>query len=188
VILVEGVATVRAYLRAGLVDGLHLAQQPVLQRVPRLCLDFWERDLTQLVVAFISAAVIGLPGFEGIRSCTTMTTTNSFRVEVRKAKDHKFGNKMTVVKCHGNLVSETAGELKAVVKPLIPEGGRIILDVGDVNHVDSSGLGALVALKATAIKQGYCILELDNITPRVLDLLLITNLKQMFTGQAGHKG
>jgi anti-anti-sigma factor len=91
---------------------------------------------------------------------------------------------VTTVKCHGKLVSETAGELKAVVKPLILEGGRIILDFGDVIHVDSSGLGALAALKATAIKQGYCILELDNITPRVLDLLRITNLKQMFTGQA----
>jgi len=59
---------------------------------------------------------------------------------------------VTLVKCHGKLVSETAGELKEVVKPLILEGGRIILDVGDVNHVDGSGFGALVALKATAIK------------------------------------
>jgi anti-anti-sigma factor len=113
-----------------------------------------------------------------------VTVTDSFRCEVEKAKDDEFGNKVTLVKCHGKLVSETASELKAVVKPLIPEGGRIILDVGDVIHVDSSGLGALVALKATAIKQGYCILELDNITPRVLDLLRITNLKQMFMGQA----
>ena len=116
-----------------------------------------------------------------------MTATDSFRCEVEKAKDDEFGNRVTLVKCHGNLVSGAAGELKAVVKPLIPEGGRIILNVGDVNHVDSSGLGALVALKATAIKQGCCILELENITPRVLDLLRITNLKQMFTGQAAAK-
>ena len=119
-----------------------------------------------------------------ICDCGTADTHGAYVKCVAHAGKQLAQDDVLPRRCHGKLVSETAGELKAVVKPLIPEGGRIILDVGDVIHVDSSGLGALVALKATAIKQGYCILELDNITPRVLDLLRITNLKQMFMGQA----
>jgi hypothetical protein len=42
-------------------------------------------------------------------------------------------------------------------------------------------LGALVGLKVSAINQGYCVLELVNMMPRVLELLRITNLKQLFS-------
>jgi hypothetical protein len=38
-----------------------------------------------------------------------------------------------------------------------------------------------VALKVSAVNHGYCILEFDNMTPRVLELLRITNLTQMFS-------
>jgi len=49
--------------------------------------------------------------------------------------------------------------------------------------VDSSGLGTLVALKASAVRQGLCILEFTNMTPRILELLRITNLMQILTSQ-----
>jgi anti-anti-sigma factor len=68
-----------------------------------------------------------------------------------------------------------------VVKPLIPRGGRILLDLTDVEHLDSSGLGTLVGLKASAVNAGYCRLELVNISPRVADLLRITKLTQLFS-------
>jgi len=67
------------------------------------------------------------------------------------------------------------------VRPLIPLGGRIIIDLGDAKHLDSAGLGALVGLKASAIKQGLCTLELANMTPGVLELLRLTHLTQMFS-------
>jgi hypothetical protein len=35
--------------------------------------------------------------------------------------------------------------------------------------------------KASAIKQGLCILELANMTPGVLELLRLTHLTQMFS-------
>jgi anti-anti-sigma factor len=85
------------------------------------------------------------------------------------------------VECHGELVSNTAGEIKEVVRPLILLGGHIIIDLGDVKHLDSAGLGALVGLKTSAINQGLCILELVNMTPGVLELLRITHLTQMFS-------
>jgi len=110
-----------------------------------------------------------------------MTPDRSFSCEVEKSKDKdEHRNQVVTVKCHGSLVSETAGEIKEAVKPLIPLGGRIIIDLSDVNYLDSSGLGTLVGLKASALHQGLCKLELANITPRVLDLLRLTHLTQMF--------
>jgi anti-sigma B factor antagonist len=111
-----------------------------------------------------------------------MTTDHSFQCDVETLADKdKFGNQVTMVRCRGRLVSDTAGEVKDVVRPLIASGGRIVIDLADVNHMDSSGLGALVGLKASAIKQGLCVLEFANMTPRVLELLRLTNLTQMFT-------
>jgi anti-anti-sigma factor len=107
--------------------------------------------------------------------------TSALHCEVEKSNADQHGNKVTTVKCHGKLVNETAGELKELVKPLLAEGGRIIIDLGDVNYLDSSGLGALVGLKVSAIKQGLCILELVNMTPRVLELMRISNLVQMLS-------
>lgn len=113
-----------------------------------------------------------------------MTPANSFTCEVEKSPDKdQHGNNVTTVKCHGRLVAGNAGELKGVVHPLIPLGRRIIVDLGDVSHVDSSGLGTMVGLKASAIRQGYCILEFANLTPRILELLRVTNLTQLFTGK-----
>jgi anti-anti-sigma factor len=111
-----------------------------------------------------------------------MSPDRAFHCEVEKSKEKdERGNQVTAVKCHGRLISETAPEVKEVVKPLISQGGRIIVDLGDVSQLDSSGLGALVGLKASAIHHGYCILEFKNMTPRVLELLRITHLTQMFS-------
>jgi anti-anti-sigma factor len=111
-----------------------------------------------------------------------MARDRSFRCEVEKAKDKdEQGNQVTAIKCHGELVNETASTIKELVKPLIPLGGRIVIDLSDVKHLDSAGLGALVGLKASAINQGLCILEFANMTPRILELLRITHLTKMFS-------
>ncbi len=111
-----------------------------------------------------------------------MARDGSFRCDVEKSKDtDEHGNHVTTIKCHGELVTNTANTIKEIVKPLIPLGGRIVIDLGDVKHVDSSGLGALVGLKTSAIKQGQCILELANLTPRVVELLRITHLTKLFS-------
>jgi anti-anti-sigma factor len=91
------------------------------------------------------------------------------------------GVKVTRVLCHGRLNNQTAGEVKEVVKPLIPQGGVIEIDLTDVNHLDSSGLGTLVGLKVSALHEGYCTLKLVNLTPRVTELLKLTNLTQLFS-------
>jgi anti-anti-sigma factor len=58
--------------------------------------------------------------------------------------------------------------------------GRIIVDLADLDYLDSSGLGALVGLKVSAIHQGKCRLELDNLSARIRELLSMTNLMQVF--------
>jgi anti-anti-sigma factor len=74
-----------------------------------------------------------------------------------------------------------SGEIKDLVKPLLPQGGRIVIDLGDLAFLDSTGLGALVSLKVSAINQGLCILEFTNMSPRIMDLLRITKLKELFS-------
>jgi anti-anti-sigma factor len=102
-----------------------------------------------------------------------------FRYEVEESAD-ATGWKTTTIHCHGRLVSQTAGQLKELVKPLIPEGGRIVLDFSDLVYLDSSGLGALVGLKVSALHQGLVKLELENLSPRLKDLLTMTSLTQLF--------
>ncbi len=110
-----------------------------------------------------------------------MPTINSFHCDVEQAPKDQFGNAVTIAKCHGRLVSDTSEQLRDIVKPLIPQGGRIVLDLADVTQLDSSGLGTLVSLKVSAINQGYCMLEFTNLTPRILELLRITNLTSMLS-------
>jgi anti-sigma B factor antagonist len=86
-------------------------------------------------------------------------------------------NLVTRIKCYGRLVSGPAtGELKEAIKPLIAWGGRIIVDLGEVDYLDRSGLGTVVSLKVSTVKRGYCMLKFVEMTPRVLELLRVSNL------------
>jgi anti-anti-sigma factor len=110
-----------------------------------------------------------------------MARDRSLRCELAESKEtDENGNRLTTINCHGELVIDTADKLKEVVSPLIPLGGRIVIDLGGVKHVDSSGLGALISLKAATIKQGTCSLQLANMTPGVVELLRVTQLTEMF--------
>ena len=61
------------------------------------------------------------------------------------------------------------------------EGGGIVIDFADLNYLNSLGLGSLVGLKVSAIPEGFCKLEFVNLSPRVRDLLRITNLTELFS-------
>ncbi len=104
---------------------------------------------------------------------------SSFSYEIEDSIDER-NNAVKNIKCRGRIVSDTAGQLQEIVKLLIPTGGRILIDLTDVEHVDSSGLGMLVGLKISAFHTGTCTLELVNLSPRLADLLRITKLTQLF--------
>ena len=57
-----------------------------------------------------------------------MASDDQLRCEVISSGDDQFGNKLKTVKCHGKLVSETTNKLRETVKPLLPEGGKIVID------------------------------------------------------------
>lgn len=104
----------------------------------------------------------------------------AFHYESKETKDENDFT-VTVISCHGKLTGEHADELRKLVHPLIQRGGRIALDFADLQYLDSSGLGAVVGLKVSAMNKGLCVLELRNLTPRVKELLRITNLMQLFS-------
>jgi len=99
-----------------------------------------------------------------------MAPKTSFHYEIETSPVDEQGNKVTTVKCHGSLTAENTREIKDAVKPLIPQGGRIVIDLTDVDYMDSSGLGALVGLKVSALHQGMVILQFVNMGPRILEL------------------
>jgi len=107
------------------------------------------------------------------------TEMHTFRYEVEKSGDCAAGQVAKVI-CHGSLVNQTSGDLRDAVKLLIADGGQITLDFKDVSFVDSLGLGTLVGLKVSAIGKGYCTLDFQHLSPRVQELLELTNLTGLF--------
>ena len=85
----------------------------------------------------------------------------------------------TVVECSGRLTADVAAILRNEVRDLIPRSKRIIIDLTDLTHMDSSGLGALVGLYVSA-RRASCELRLINLNKQVRELLGMTNLLSVF--------
>lgn len=85
------------------------------------------------------------------------------------------------IECNGRIVlGEESSLLRDEVKKSLQDGAkRIVLNLGEVNYIDSSGLGTLVALHTTAHNGGATI-KLANLTKRVGDLLQVTKLLTVF--------
>jgi anti-sigma B factor antagonist len=83
--------------------------------------------------------------------------------------------------CSGRIVfGDESSLLREDVKKAIADGHkRIVLNLGEVNYIDSGGLGTLVALHTTAHIAGATI-KLANLTKRVGDLLQVTKLLTVF--------
>ena len=70
--------------------------------------------------------------------------------------------------------------LKDKIHSLVFQGSKqIILNMGGVSYVDSSGLGALVASSVTA-KNNSAQIKLVSLTKRLHDLLVISKLVNVF--------
>jgi anti-sigma B factor antagonist len=93
-----------------------------------------------------------------------------------------------VLRLHGKLIAGVTDVLSSAVTPLIPESKRIVLDLSDLKHTDSMGLGSLVRLYVSA-KSAGCSLELMHLSQQIRNLLGLTNLFSIFTiiGENGIK-
>jgi anti-sigma B factor antagonist len=85
-----------------------------------------------------------------------------------------------VVDCSGRLVfGEESASLRDTVKKLLAHSPKVVLNLHDVTHVDSGGLGTLVSLYTSARNAGGAV-KLARLTQRVGDLLQITKLVTIF--------
>src|SRR6202007_562462 len=88
---------------------------------------------------------------------------------------------VTILDMSGRItLGEGSVQLRDAVRDLLGKGQKhILLNLGDVTYIDSSGIGELVSAFTTAKNQGGE-LKLLNLTRKVHDLLQITKLYTVF--------
>ena len=88
---------------------------------------------------------------------------------------------VTVLDLNGRItLGEGSVQLRDAIRDLIGKGQKsILLNLSEVNYIDSSGLGELVSAYTTARNQGAA-LKLLGLTKKVNDLLQLTKLYTVF--------
>jgi len=90
-------------------------------------------------------------------------------------------NGITVLDLSGKItLGEGSVTIRDAVRDVLATGkNQILLGLGDVNYIDSSGIGELVSA-LTAVKNAGGSLKLLQLTKKVQDLLQITKLYTVF--------
>ena len=88
---------------------------------------------------------------------------------------------VTVLDLSGRItLGEGSVTIRDAVRDVLAKGSKnILLNLGDVDYIDSSGIGELVSAFTAAKNQGGE-LKLLNLTKKVNDLLQITKLYTVF--------
>jgi anti-sigma B factor antagonist len=93
---------------------------------------------------------------------------------------HSMKDGVVVIRLSGAIYfGEESTSLRVLVKDLLEKSRQMVLDLGDVTHIDSGGLGTLVSLYASARKVGGEI-KLAHIGNHTRELLQITRLATLF--------
>jgi anti-sigma B factor antagonist len=95
-------------------------------------------------------------------------------------KERQAGD-VTILDLSGKItIGEGSVQLREAVKRLLDDGKKkVLLNLGDVSYVDSSGIGELVSSYTTTNNNGGQ-LKLLNLTKKIQDLLMITKLLTVF--------
>ncbi|HEX8091822.1 MAG TPA: STAS domain-containing protein [Blastocatellia bacterium] len=95
-------------------------------------------------------------------------------------KERQAGD-VTILDLSGKItIGEGSVQLRETVKRLLDDGKKkLLLNLGDVSYVDSSGIGELVSSYTTTNNNGGQ-LKLLNLTKKIQDLLMITKLLTVF--------
>jgi len=98
------------------------------------------------------------------------------KIEARNVGD------VHILDCSGKItLGEGTMAVRNTVRETLKNGGKkIILNLGDVNYIDSSGIGELVSSFTTVANQGGT-LKLLNLTKKIQELLAITKLLTVFS-------
>ncbi len=88
---------------------------------------------------------------------------------------------ITILDMSGKVtIGEGSVALRTTIRKLLGEGKKkIILNLGQVGYVDSSGIGEFVSSYTAVNKEGGT-LKLLNLTQKIQDLLAITKLLTVF--------
>jgi anti-sigma B factor antagonist len=88
---------------------------------------------------------------------------------------------VTILDLSGRItLGEGSVTIRDAVRNVTATGSKkILLNLGDINYIDSSGIGELVSA-FTTVKNGGGELKLLNLTKKVHDLLQITKLYTVF--------
>lgn len=96
-----------------------------------------------------------------------------------KVSTRMFGQ-VAIVDCSGRLVfGEESTLLRDQVKEALSHSKQVVLNLANVNYIDSSGVGTLVGLYASAKGAGSAV-KLAALSGRVRDVLVITKLGTIF--------
>jgi anti-sigma B factor antagonist len=77
-------------------------------------------------------------------------------------------------------LGEGSSTLRRTIRELAQNGStQIVLDMAEVDYMDSSGLGELMASRTTVLSFGGQ-LKLLNVSPRVRDLLAVMRVDRIF--------
>ena len=95
---------------------------------------------------------------------------------------------VTIVDLGGKLIlGEDTEQFRTRMQELIQSGAKkILLNMGNVNYIDSSGVGELVRAYASAGTQGGQ-LKLLGLTRKIHDLLMVTKLLTVFEAHENEK-
>jgi anti-sigma B factor antagonist len=92
---------------------------------------------------------------------------------------HRQVGYVTVVNCRGRLVSGAeADALLKQIDDLLPVNSRILLHLGEVDYIDSGGLGLLVRC-LTRVQNAAGQLSICALSPKVSDVLRVTRLDRV---------
>jgi len=88
---------------------------------------------------------------------------------------------VTVLDLSGKItIGESSVDLRNKIRELVKSGQKnILLNMGDVSYMDSSGIGELVSAYTNVTNQGGQ-LKLLNLTKKLHELLAITKLLTVF--------
>ena len=97
------------------------------------------------------------------------------KIDVRTVKD------IQILDCSGKItLGEGTMTIRNTVRDILKNGGKkIILNLGDVGYIDSSGIGELVSSYTTVTNNGRQF-KLLNLTKKIQELLAITKLLTVF--------
>ena len=90
-------------------------------------------------------------------------------------------SEVTIVDANGRIaIGEGANTLRDTIREVVAGGQKkVLLNLAEVNYMDSSGIGELVAVLTAVVNQGGT-LKLLNPTKRIHELLQMTHVDKLF--------